>query len=197
MDTKFSVVAAVRVAMMAAATQAAAIRVRNSSITCKPACSACCKRFLLISLAEAAVLVDFLKRHKKWDRVAEVSRHQQSMAMSIKPMAWFKIGLPCPILNQDLCDAYLVRPSTCSAHHVTSPPEACSPLSTSFSSYVPHELTDVHVDFMRSFAAAVCSGSTLRARAPMPVALILAERMSIDPGSDFDGLVATLVREFR
>lgn len=197
MDAKFAIMASVRAAMMSAARQAFIIKVRMSTrVTCKPGCSHCCKRYVVVTLAEALVLIDFLKRNKKWDRVASVADAQKN-SMSVKPVVWFKMGMTCPLLNQDMCDAYEVRPAVCSAHHAFSPPETCSPLSTSFNRYEPCELTDVHTDFMKSFNRMIGKDSVFRIRAPMPAALLAAERLSVTPGPDFDGLVATLAKEFK
>lgn len=190
-------VAPVRLALMEAAQQAAAVKVTNPKVSCKSGCSACCRRYVPITLAEAIVIVDFLKATKKWDRVASAATKLRDACAGTKPLSWFKIGLVCPVLNQDnMCDAYQVRPVACSAHFVTSAPETCSPSSASMDRYEPCESVDIHVAFMKAFNASVGLNSSLRLRAPLPLALLVGEKFAVAPGLDFDGMVATIAREF-
>lgn len=196
MNVKTAIIEPVRAAMKAATQQASISVVKTSKVSCKPGCSACCKRYVAISLAEAMVMVDFLKKNGKWDRVAKAAEEQREMAAKVKPLAWFKMGIPCPVLNQAICDAYPVRPTTCSAHFVKSPPEACSPNSTSVSFYEPYESSEAHMTFAKQFETAVGKDSFLRTKAPMPIALLIAEKLSMDPGPDFDNMVASIAKEF-
>jgi len=195
---KHAAIAPVRAAVMAAAQRASALAVRTPQITCKPKCSACCKRYVPITLAEALVLIDFLKKHERWDRVAASAEAQRDASMTVRPVAWFKMGLACPILNQDgMCDAYPVRPVACSAHFAVSPPEACGPLSTSFNQFEPCEFAEVHVEFAKAFDTVVSASSSLRIRAPVSAALLMGDKLSITPGPDFDSVITTLMKEFK
>ena len=188
--------APVRLAMIEAVQQASARRVRIPNISCRPGCSACCKRFLSITLAEAVVIASYLKKNKRWDRVFAVSKEQQAIAFDVKPIVWFKMELPCPALNQNMCDAYQVRPVACSAHFATSEPDACSPTSTSLNTFQPLDMEDLHIRFAERFNALIGEKSMLRMRAPMPIAMLIGEKITMEPKSDFDTLVASMAREF-
>lgn len=196
MSVKTAIIAPLKVAMMAIARQSTYLSLNAPRIPCRPGCSACCKRYVVVSLAEAMVLVDHLKSNQKWARVAATAAEQRDLALKVKPLSWFKMEISCPLLNHDRCDAYAVRPPICSSHFVTSPPEACSPMSTSMARYEPHHMPEVHAEFAKSFDKIIGEKSPLRVRAPMPTALLIAEKISMDYGSDFDSMVSALVREF-
>jgi Fe-S-cluster containining protein len=197
MNVGLAILGPVRVAMVAAALQAAAFRLRTPQIACKPKCSACCKRFMVVTLAEALVLVDHLKKNGKWTRVAAAAEEQR--LIEANPVSWYKMGLACPLLCQDMCDAYQVRPVMCSAHFVTSSPEACSPTSTSFNRFHADECAEALATFAKAFDAAVGGEGSLRARVPMAVALLVAEKLLTGPKSkpEFDVAIAAIVKELR
>jgi hypothetical protein len=80
MSVKAAIIEPVGAAMKAASQRASISVINNPDISCKPGCDACCKRYVAISIAEAMVIVDFLKRNHKWDRVAKIAEEQKDMA---------------------------------------------------------------------------------------------------------------------
>lgn len=197
MSIKFTIVAPIRLAMMAASQQASLASMRIPNISCKIGCSNCCKRYICITIAEAIVLIDFLKKNGRWDRVKSAAESQQDTAINIRPVAWFKMGLACPILHDGVCDAYPVRPIVCSTHFVTSRPEMCGSTSTASGDYESCEMPDVHMNFARSFDRVLDNRSSLKIVAPMSIALLVADRISMDPDSDFNKTVSLLSKEFK
>jgi hypothetical protein len=55
---------------------------------------------------------------------------------------------------------------------------------------------EAHVVFVKKFETALGQKSFLRTKAPMPVALLIAEKMSMNFGSDFNDIIASVAREF-
>ena len=195
MDIKTVATIPVKVAMMGASERSAALRVFHPKIPCSKGCCACCKRYILVTLAEAVVLVEFLKENDKWEKVKEIAEGQRQI--QAEPLVWFKLGIPCPILSSDgLCNAYLVRPVVCSTHFVTSAPEACSPMSTSLNPYEPFNFLEVHMDFIKSFDR-ILKTSSLRIRAPMHLALLMADKLSMNMKSEFEEMIAILSKELK
>jgi Fe-S-cluster containining protein len=181
--------APVRAAMMEAARLATELRIRHQDIKCRPKCSACCNRYLSITLAEAAVIHDHLKRSKKWEEVAARAEALRGVVVLSNPMAWYKMGMPCPVLADDLCLAYQVRPIACSAHFVTSDPQLCKATSTAIGFYSVRTFPEVYGAFGKAFDAAVGQKSILRRTAPMPLALLFIDRVINREINDLDELV--------
>lgn len=186
------VLAPVRASMMQAASSAF-LQAIQASVSCKIECSACCRRYIVVTLAEALVLIDFLKEHKRWDYVAPIAREQLDLAMGIRPAAWFKSSIRCPLLFEDKCLAYDVRPVSCSSHFALSSPESCSAECTSPEVFVPFDVQDSV--FEKTLARVTGQESLLRKKLPMAVALCIGDKMNMS-ADDFDTALATLSREF-
>lgn len=190
-----AVLAPVRAAMMEAARQATELRIRHADIRCKPGCSACCNRYLMITLAEAAVISDHLKRSGKWEKVMARAEELREVAVLANPRAWYKMDISCPILVDNLCTAYPVRPVACSAHFVTSDPELCRATSTAVGLYNKKNFSEVHSMFEKAFNEAVGRHSRLRVAAPMPLALLFVDKFVNRKVENLDELVKIMEAE--
>jgi len=149
---------------------------------CKLGCCCCCRCHILTNPAEAHTLVQYLKREFSLDQMNDLqlrtrqwhawdnSRPGRYPAAIIDAQADFS-GYEhcCPLLVDQACSAYPVRPIMCRAHYVSSDPEACcaanDPESTEappvvlrsvvaattpFSSKIRHHIETAGLDFSRS-----------------------------------------------
>jgi Fe-S-cluster containining protein len=117
----------------------------RSTSSCQPGCAACCERAVLLTWAEADLIV---AQHR--NVVAEVlpeldrqntvmarlgaERGAQTMAegsaeaeLRLRQDRWYGLRIPCALLEQskNLCRVYESRPLACRSLLVASPPGAC------------------------------------------------------------------------
>jgi hypothetical protein len=115
----------------------------------------------------------------------------RDVAAAASPQAWYKIGIPCPLLVNGMCAAYDVRPVACSLHHVLSDPEACDGSSAAAKSYEPYRMPKIYAQFIAALDSAIKPGSVLRVSAPLPLALLFADAMLSKKFKDLDELVSS------
>ncbi len=182
--------APVELAVVQAAQQASMARLRESSIVCRPKCAACCKRAIVLTVAEAAVIVRRLLAIGKWPQAQRAAEAVRDIAAAANPQAWYKMGIDCPLLKDGLCMAYAVRPVACAAHFVTSDPAACDNTTAMPRAYMPHHMPEVHAQFIVALEAALAPGSVLRLSAPLPLTLLFAEKLLSRRFRDLEELAA-------
>jgi Fe-S-cluster containining protein len=152
--------------------------------TCAKGCSHCCRQELYAPRAEAEAIVEWLETSAPhliadlkirlvawlaWYR----SEYPELVARGIpRRAAFYSHGPQCPVLIDDACSIYPVRPVFCRTHHVTSPADACRPDGD------PARL-DVPVVAMRIFNKTAPVATKLR---------VLVESQ----GADFNGTVHLL-----
>lgn len=189
----------VRLKLMDVASKASSRRLMDhrKKISCKPSCAGCCSRMISVTVAEATVIYDHLVSAGTWGAVRSEARNQASEARKADPLAWFKMNRPCPVLERDsrLCLAYKVRPAACSTHFVTSDPDLCGPWSATSGRYEPADMDDLAEEFTEFVRSHVAKSGILSLELPMPVALLLAERISIRSGMELDEVVSLLFQE--
>ena len=116
-------------------------------ISCGPSCGACCRQLVPISRIEARHLADLVealpepRRSAVRERFAEALRRLEEAGLletlrrpeSLGPddrsplgMAYFRLGIPCPFLEQESCSIHADRPLACREYLVTSPAENCA-----------------------------------------------------------------------
>jgi Fe-S-cluster containining protein len=116
-------------------------------ISCTAGCGACCRQLVPIAPSEArqvAALVEDLPEPRRTEvkaRFAEARRRLED-AKLLRPLeetaswsaaervekglAYFRLGVPCPFLENESCSIYENRPIACREYLVTSPPEFCA-----------------------------------------------------------------------
>ncbi len=114
-------------------------------ISCRAGCGACCRQIVPISESEAHAvkrLVDDLPEPRRAavrerfaagvKRMAEVGmlkrlRHieRETNAVTLG-LDYFRVGVPCPFLEDESCSIHRDRPLACREYLVTSPPEHCA-----------------------------------------------------------------------
>ena len=78
---------------------------------CRNACSHCCKQPVVISSWEAARIAKFTGR-RPLDPVGIAPEQENVEQLRLR-----HAGVPCPMLRNDRCTIYAVRPLACIGHH--------------------------------------------------------------------------------
>lgn len=102
----------------------------GAPVSCGKGCAACCRELIPVSPAEAFSLVEYLDSLPGPLRTARRMRFRAATrtlaaAQPADPGAYFRLGLPCPFLEDEACSAHPARPLACREHLVTSAPESC------------------------------------------------------------------------
>lgn len=124
-----------------------AVEAAGRQVSCRKGCGACCRTLVAVSEIEARrvhALIETLPEPRRAEiraRVAdaerrlaqagllETLRHPEDMTGQeyediMSP--YFRLGIPCPFLEQESCSIYAERPITCREFLVTSPAEHCA-----------------------------------------------------------------------
>ncbi len=114
-------------------------------ISCGERCAACCRQLVPISGIEARAIRDRVMALPEPRRSAVLARFAQALnrldeAKLLAPLrdldgpetdyralglAYVRLGLACPFLDDELCSIHPERPIVCREHLVTSPAENC------------------------------------------------------------------------
>ena len=106
--------------------------------SCRLGCSHCCRFPILMSVAEARTLANFVKRGFSPEQIDALRRRTRqwhrrddslrSRSLPVPPSAGeddSPSALPCPMLVESECSVYNVRPLLCRTHYVLSHPRSC------------------------------------------------------------------------
>ena len=123
------------------------VEARGERISCKQGCGACCRQLVPIAEAEARQLQVTIERFSEPRRSAvrarftEARRRLEAAGLSEKllhpdrwsdgegrsiGLAYFRLGIPCPFLEEESCSLYADRPIACREYLVTSPADNCA-----------------------------------------------------------------------
>lgn len=187
----------VRNAMIEASTSSKLrLSVIGGDTPCKAGCNHCCSRLVSISLAEAAIMVERLKADGQWTAVEKRAVEIEQLSKEVDGITWFKMNIKCPVLNPEtgLCEAYEVRPATCSTHFVMSSPNSCDPWSTEPMNYVPVDMVDLHANFVKTLERE-CGKGIMSVPLPLPAAIRVSSRLVSRNGMTLDEAMALIARE--
>jgi Fe-S-cluster containining protein len=119
----------------------------GTKISCRKGCGACCRQLVPISVDEAAAIRDMVDEMPEERRTAVLNRfsdaHQRLQAAELleklrnpeqftetelRPLGieYFRLGIPCPFLEDESCSVHADRPLTCREYLVTSDPADCA-----------------------------------------------------------------------
>jgi Fe-S-cluster containining protein len=183
--------------------------VRNGEqISCRAGCGACCRQIVPISESEAHAvkrLVDHLPEPRRAvvrqrfadavKRMAEAGmlkrlRHTERETNAITlGLDYFRVGVPCPFLEDESCSIHRDRPLACREYLVTSPPEFCA-------TQEPGKVHGVEIpaDVSRAVRA-VDKGSSTVGWVPLVLALDWAETHPEPPATQTGPVVLKQVFE--
>ena len=107
--------------------------------TCKLGCSHCCRYHILMNIAEAHALAQYVKRELSVDQINELRMRTQQWHEwdNSRPGRYQSANIGeqtdlsnydhcCPLLVNGACSAYPVRPVVCRTHFVCSDPQSCT-----------------------------------------------------------------------
>jgi Fe-S-cluster containining protein len=119
----------------------------GKKISCCAGCGACCRQLVPVAAAEArrlAALVDSMEEPRRTtirkrfadaveaydragllDRMMAADRIPDEATRGEFGLAVFRVGVPCPFLENESCGVYPDRPLACREFLVTSPAENC------------------------------------------------------------------------
>lgn len=190
---------AVKLAVGDAAGKAAVRRltVLKDRAPCRAGCNGCCSRLITVTVAEATVMLEHLESSGSWKDVKKRALEVARLSQEVAPLAWFKMNLKCPVLNPSdgTCSAYAVRPPQCSTHFVTSDPGLCDPWSPSPGGYEQYEMDDLKAECDSRVEASVDGFGVLAMRLPLPVALLVAERVRLKTSLSVQEAISLLYNE--
>ncbi len=128
------------------AAEEARVPLREEKISCKKGCGACCRQVVPIAPAEARFLValvqgfDIDRQRKIRDRFTAIERQLSDAGLFSRLLRgetgnteereqlgldYFRLGLPCPFLEDESCSIHENRPLVCREYLVTSPADRC------------------------------------------------------------------------
>jgi Fe-S-cluster containining protein len=115
-------------------------------ISCKAGCGTCCRQLVPISVTEARQLPQLieslgeahrgrvqarfneavlkLRASSLWDRLERFGTLPRDEVSALK-VEYFRLGIPCPFLEEEACSIHPIRPLICRQYLVTSPAENC------------------------------------------------------------------------
>lgn len=131
----------------------AVVEITGEPPTCRDGCAACCRHLVMLTVPEAYALAaavlalpeprrrQLSHRFEAATRAAEragilgprgarrflVSEyHGEDELASDVARRYFALGLACPLLEEESCTMYDLRPLACREHNVSSAPEHCT-----------------------------------------------------------------------
>jgi Fe-S-cluster containining protein len=117
------------------------LELKDKSITCRRGCGACCRQLIPLSIPEAFFLWDMITSlprdekaeiGRKFDAISQAMDHaglSSGSAHALKTknidQVYFKLGMPCPFLENEQCSIYEHRPLVCRDYYVESRADNC------------------------------------------------------------------------
>lgn len=127
-------------------------------VSCAEGCGACCRQLVPLARSEARRIAALVGELPEPRRSTVVGRFEAAVrraedegllpalegrsgldadAAVALGLAWFRLGVPCPFLEDESCSIYEERPIACREYLVSSPPERCADPSPDAISSVP------------------------------------------------------------
>lgn len=115
-------------------------------VSCAKGCGACCRQAVPLSPAEAFMIADLVasmpvdRKQRVLERFGDAGERLRSAGFGDRSLAgtasegdilelgmdYFRLGIPCPFLENESCSIHPNRPSACREYLVTSPASHCS-----------------------------------------------------------------------
>ena len=96
------------------------IRERNVQLACREGCSVCCSLRVDVLAHEVFLIADHIRRAFSADEMAalllRLAAHAEKV-LPLTPCEHATRNITCPLLQNDRCSIYAVRPHACRRHH--------------------------------------------------------------------------------
>ncbi len=136
----------------AVALSAAVPEIQGESVSCRKGCGACCRQVVPLTPPEALMLIEDLdaevitRKRNLLRRFRKIAKRLQSEGMDRLPLFhhardYFRLGMPCPFLEDESCSIHTRRPLVCREHLVVSPAENCADFPSRFVRLLPIALS--------------------------------------------------------
>jgi Fe-S-cluster containining protein len=154
----------VEVAAQAASVAAGAVQTAlaktppRAAAACREGCAWCCHQVVGTAAPEVVRIVEYLRQSlspEAFEALGERVTRTDEQRQALKKDRWAAAHLPCPLLVEDRCSGYLVRPLTCRGFN-SSDARACEHSVTKRTKvevpvYAPqHRLTAFVLDGLRA-----------------------------------------------
>ncbi len=143
-------------------------REEGISVSCRPGCCHCCRHHILVNVAEARTLAQYVRRELSVDQMDALQMrtrqwHEWDDSRPGRPGSGGAAGRTdltrydpcCPLLVKGVCLAYPVRPIVCRTHFVRSDPLSCRATNDPESTEDPPVVLTPIVQAGRPFALAL------------------------------------------
>jgi Fe-S-cluster containining protein len=135
----------------------AAVERDGRALSCRAGCGACCRQMVPIAWTEAMALAELVEAMPEPRRSTIRARFDAALAIveaaglldglrtgsSVSPehagLAYFRLGIACPFLEDEACSIYPNRPLACREYLVTSPARNCASPTRESIAMVPIE----------------------------------------------------------
>ena len=122
-------------------------RAAGREISCKAGCGACCRQLVPLSVTEAQQLPQLIAGLDEAHRARVMTRFDEAISKlresgmlrrveefttlsraEREELGWdyFRLGIPCPFLEEESCSIHPIRPVICRQYLVTSAPVHCA-----------------------------------------------------------------------
>lgn len=112
----------------------------GKAISCRKGCGACCRQLVPISRTEGERLLQLVESMPAGRRAMLEARFADAEGKVVAAgladrvdksdrelsTAYFALGVPCPLLEEESCSIHAERPLVCREYLVTSPAELCA-----------------------------------------------------------------------
>ena len=89
-------------------------------LACREGCSVCCSLRVDVFAHEVFPIAHHIRRHFTADEIAGVMARLSAHAEKVRPLTAFEHAtqnIVCPLLQNNRCSVYAVRPQACRRHH--------------------------------------------------------------------------------
>jgi len=166
--------------------------------SCKAGCCYCCRYHIMVSIAEASTLAMYVRREFSAEQINALRMrtqqwHQWDNSRPGRPAAVISEQTDlsstyehcCPLLVDDTCSAYGVRPIVCRVHYVSSPARFCDGVNRQDSTEEAPLVMKSIVEAASPLAAAIRDQGEDAGSHFSRSSMLLAQGLAIEMGWDF------------